>query len=105
MMFPQAHTVSTGDATMRIPSVPVVLQDFPQVAVCHLTIAQYLPHQARPYGFAPMDGHNCAPSIGMLQEMMAASHAGCFEAMTMQCSYDLAAGDPRESGHPSTQTR
>jgi hypothetical protein len=90
---------------MRAPSAPAALQEFEQIVLCHVTIAQYLCHQARSYNFAPVDGHNRTPSITMLQEMMAASHADGLEAMSMQCSHHLPAGDPRKSGHPSTQTR
>jgi hypothetical protein len=85
--------------------VKKALQESEQIVAGHLAVAQYLRHQARSYRLAPMNRHNRTSPVRMLQEMVAASHTDRFKATSVQCRYDLPPGDPRQSGHPSTQTR
>lgn len=81
------------------------LQELEQIVLGHFTVVEYLCRQARTYGFAPVNRCDRAPPIVMLQKMVATSHADRLEAMSTQSCDDLATGDARESGHPSTQTR
>jgi hypothetical protein len=90
---------------VRVRFASLSLQKSEHGVVCHFTIAQDLHHQAGSYGLTPMNRHDRTASVGMLQEVVAASHADRLETVSVQRCYDLPAGEPREPGHPSTQTR